>query len=175
MHAMSVVRDAGPEDVTQLAGLLDEYMEETFQRRWSGSVPALTEDVLGKHARTLVAVNDAELVGFAIWQPGYDAHHCVQGGELLDLYVQKQLRGGGLAPELLLATVAAVTRAGGRFLRGQGVSAEGDRLYERLAVTFPGTGFTLGGRAFRELAALHGKPLREALRALPPKSANFEP
>lgn len=172
---MSRIRDAAPEDVTRLAALLDEYMEEVFLRRFAGSVDALARDVLGREAHTLVALDDAELVGFAIWRRTYDVHHCVGGAELLDIYVQKAVRGGTLAPELLLATVAAVAKDGGRFLKGQGVTAQGDRLYERLAITFPGTEFILGGRAFRDLAALHGKPLREVLRGLPPKSANHEP
>lgn len=172
---MSIVRDAGPEDAAQLAGLLDEYLQETFRRPFAGSVEALARDVLGREARTHVAVVDAELVGFAIWQSAYDVHHCVRGGQLLDLYVMKEYRGGAFAPELLLATLVAVKREGGVFLRGQGVSAQGDRLYDRFAMTFAGTEFIVGGRAFRELAALQGKPLREALRAIPPKSANFEP
>ncbi len=172
---MSSVREAGPEDAPQLAGLLEEYLQETFQRPFRGTVEALSRDVMGRAARTLVAVVDAELVGFAIWQTAYDTHHCLPGGHLLDLYVMKEYRGGAFAPELLLATLVAVQGEGGKFLRGQGVSAQGDRLYGRFAVTFPGTEFIVGGRAFRELAALHGKPLREALRAIPPKRANFEP
>lgn len=159
----------------QLSGLLSEYMEETFQRRWSGSREALGRDVLGKEASAIVALDDAELIGFAIWRRTYDVHHCLPGGELLDLYVQKGVRGTPIAPQLLLATIAAVFEAGGKFLRGKGVSAQGDKLYERFAVTFPGTEFICGGRAFRELAALKGSPVREALRAVPPKSANFEP
>lgn len=172
---MSQVREAGPEDMLQLTVLLDEYMQETFQRRWTGSREALARDVLHANIHALVAVDDAELVGFAIWQRAYDVHHTQWGAHLLDLYVQKPLRGGGIAPELLLATIASVNRTGGHFLRGQGVSEQGDRLYDRFAVTFPGTEFMLGGRAFRELAGLFGLPLREAFRRIPAKSANFEP
>jgi GNAT superfamily N-acetyltransferase len=172
---MSLVRDAAVEDMTQLAGLLDEYMQETFQRRFSGRREDLTRDVLGKECHTLVAVDDLELVGFAIWQRCYDVHHCLNGGELLDLYVQKGARGSPFAPELLLAVIAAVSKTGGKFLRGKGVSEQGDQLYDRFAVTFPGTEFILGGRAFRELGALKGVPLRQAMRQIPPKSANFEP
>lgn len=172
---MSLVRDAAVEDLTQLTGLLDEYMEETYQRRWAGKREDLARDILGRECHTLVAVDDAELVGFAIWQRCYDVHHCLHGGELLDLYVQKAARGSAFAPQLLLAVISAVSRNGGKFLRGKGVSAQGDSLYERFAVTFPGTEFILGGRAFRELGALKGVPLRQAMRAIPPKSANFEP
>ena len=172
---MSLVRDAAIEDLPQLAGLLDEYMEETFQRRWAGRREDLARDVLGKEANTIVAVEDLELVGFAIWKRAYDVHHCLVGGELLDLYVQKTARGSPFAPQLLLATIAAVSKVGGKFLRGKGVSEQGDALYDRFAVTFPGTEFILGGRAFRELGALKGVPLRQALKMIPPQSANFEP
>ena len=171
---MSLVRLARPEDLPRLGTLLDEYMQEIFHQPWSGTVEGLHRDALGKEAHTFVAV-DEDLVGFSLWRRTWDAHHCLRGGELLDLYVQKSVRGGSVAPELLLATVAAVQADGGCFLKGQGVTAAGDRLYERLAMTFPGTDFILGGRAFRELAALQGLPLREVVRRLPPKTANHEP
>ena len=57
---MSSVREAGPEDAPQLAGLLEEYLQETFQRPFRGTVEALSRDVMGRAARTLVAVVDAE-------------------------------------------------------------------------------------------------------------------
>jgi GNAT superfamily N-acetyltransferase len=161
--------------MTRLAALLQEYMQEVFATPWRGTVAALTRDALGREASALVAVADEELVGFSLWRRTWDAHHCLPGAELLDLFVQKAVRGGSVAPELLLATVAAAQAEGGVFLKGQGVTAQGDRLYGRLAVTFPGTEFMLGGRAFRELAQLAGKPLRVVLRLLPPRSANWEP
>ncbi|MFO0599283.1 MAG: hypothetical protein U0228_28510 [Myxococcaceae bacterium] len=170
-----MIRPAAPEDLVGLAALLDEYMVETFGKKWNGSIEGLRRDALGREANALVAVDEGELVGFSIWRRTWDAHHCLVGAELLDIYVKRDVRGGTFAPLLLHETVAAVARDGGVFLTGQGVSAQGDRLYDRLAVTFPGTRFILGGRAFRELAGLHGKPLREIIRALPPRDANFEP
>lgn len=169
------IRPVAPEDLVGLASLLDEYMVETFQKKWSGSLEGLRRDVLGKEANALIALDDGEPVGFSIWRRTYDAHHCLVGAELLDIYVKREVRGGTFAPFLLHETVAAVSKDGGVFLKGQGVSAQGDRLYDRLAVTFPGTEFILGGKAFRELAALHGRPLREIIRALPSRDANFEP
>lgn len=169
------IRSVGPEDLIGLAGLLDEYMVETFGKKWQGSVEGLRRDVLGKEAQALIALDDGEPVGFSIWRRTWDSHHCLVGAELLDIYVKRETRGGTFAPFLLHETVAAVAKDGGQFLKGQGVSAQGDRLYDRLAVTFPGTGFILGGRAFRELAQLHGRPLREIIRALPTREANFEP
>lgn len=150
-------------------------MSETFGQPWKGSLEVLTRDALGKEAWALLAVDQGEAVGFALWRRTWDARRCLSGGELLDVFVQKDSRGGAIAPELLLATVADVAREGGVFLRGHEVAMQGDRLYRRFAVTQPGTEFTLSGRAFRELAALDGKPLREVLRALPSRSDNFEP
>jgi GNAT superfamily N-acetyltransferase len=154
---------------------MQEYMSETFGQPWKGSLEVLTRDALGKEAWALLAVDQGEAVGFALWRRTWDARRCLSGGELLDVFVQKDSRGGAIAPELLLATVADVAREGGVFLRGHEVAMQGDRLYRRFAVTQPGTEFTLSGRAFRELAALDGKPLREVLRALPSRSDNFEP
>lgn len=158
-----------------LAGLMQDYLRETFHQPWAGTVEGLTRDALGKEAHALLAVDQGEPVGFALWRRTWDARRCLVGGELLDVFVQREFRGGAIAPELLLATVADVAREGGAFLRGQEVAMQGDRLYQRFAVTQPGTEFSLSGRAFRELAALDGKPLREVLRALPPRSANLEP
>lgn len=161
--------------MVSLAGLLSEYCEEAFHRAWGGSLEALTRDALGKEAHALLAVDQGEPVGFALWRRTWDARRCVSGGELLDVFVQKAFRGGAIAPELLLGIVADVAKDGGVFLRGQEVAMQGDRLYQRFAVTQPGTEFSLSGRAFRELARLDGQPLREVLRQLPPKSANYEP
>jgi GNAT superfamily N-acetyltransferase len=158
-----------------LAGLMTDYLRETFQQPWRGTVDSLTRDVLGKEAHALLAVDQGEPIGFALWRRTWDARRCVAGGELLDVFVQREFRGGAFAPELLLATVADVAKDGGVFLRGQELAMQGDRLYQRFAMTQPGTEFTLSGRAFRELAALDGQPLREVLRALPPRSANLEP
>jgi GNAT superfamily N-acetyltransferase len=161
--------------MVSLAGLLQEYCDEVFQQPWGGSLEALTRDALGAEGHALLAVDQGEPVGLALWRRTWDARRCVAGGELLDVFVQRAFRGGAIAPELLLAVVADVARDGGVFLRGQEVAMQGDRLYQRFAVTQPGVDFTLSGRAFRELAALDGRPLRDVLRALPPRSANLEP
>lgn len=172
----SPIRAVGPEDLVGLAGLLDEYMVETFRKKWSGSVEGLRRDVLpGKEANAIIAIDEGEPVGFSIFRRTYDVHHCLAGGELLDMYVKPEIRGGVFAPLLIHETVSRVAKDGGHFLRGQGVSVQGDKFYDRLAVTFPGTEFILGGRAFRELAGLHGRPLREIIRLMPNRDANFEP
>lgn len=161
--------------MVSLAGLLQEYCDEAFHKAWEGNVERLTAAALGQESHALLATDQGEPVGFALWRRTWDARRCVTGGELLDVFVQKAFRGGAIAPELLLGVVADVAKDGGVFLRGEEVAMQGDRLYQRFAVTQPGTEFTLSGRAFRELAALDGRPLRDVLRALPPKSANFEP
>ncbi|MFT3706943.1 MAG: GNAT family N-acetyltransferase [Archangium sp.] len=171
----ATIRPIGPEDLVGLAGLLDEYMVETFRKKWNGSVEGLRRDMLGKEANALIALDEGEPVGFSIYRRTYDAHHCLVGGELLDIYVKQELRGSVFAPLLIHETVSRVAKDGGFFLKGQGVSVQGDRFYDRLAVTFPGTEFILGGRAFRELAGLHGRPLREIIRLMPNRDANFEP
>lgn len=168
------LRPVGPEDLVGLAGLLDEYMVETFGQKWGGSIEGLRAGVLGAEANGIIALDDGEPVGFSIWRRTWDAHHCVVGAELLDIYVRPEVRGGTFAPLLIHETVAAVAKMGGKFLKGKNVSVQGNRLYDRLAVTFPGTEFILGGRAFRELVTLHGKPLKDIIRAFPSREMNFE-
>jgi len=49
------------------------------------------------------------------------------------------------------------------------------RLYERIAMSFEGADCIVGGRAFRVLADLSGRPIRELVRGLPKKEWNYEP
>ncbi|HTA93625.1 MAG TPA: hypothetical protein VK745_28800 [Polyangiaceae bacterium] len=64
---------------------------------------------------------------------------------------------------------------GGKFELGQAVTRPGVQgLYERVAMSFPGADCIVGGRAFRALADLAGRPARFVVKNLPDKSWNHE-
>ncbi len=171
------VRTFEPGDIPALVELLAAYMQETFGAPWKGTVEALNRDGLGTEFETEVAVSsDGYVIGFASWHKAYDLHHCITGGEIMDMYVTPANRGYGVAPALVYAVSARVFAQGGKYLRGKAVENRMvQRLYERLAVCFPGADCIVGGRAFRRLAELIGQSPKSATRRLPDKSWNYEP
>ena len=158
-----------------LTQLLQAYMGEALSMPWGGSADALEQDVSAGRVNVLVADEADALIGFAAWTWSYDLHHCVSGGEVLDVYVTPGRRGKAVAVALLAAAADEVRRAGGTYLKGLVVAERaGRRLYQRLGVCFPGEHCYVSGRASRELSALAGRPAREIARRLPDKSWNRE-
>jgi len=171
------VRPAREADVPALVELFHAYMRETFKAPWRGSAEALRRDGLGREFSTHVAVGaDGGIVGLVAWTRSYDVHHCVAGGYLLDLYVVPEARGRGVAAALACSAAAGIRRAGGAFVKGQAVEERSaQRLYSRIAMRFDGADCIVGGRAFRRLAELAGRPAREVALFLPERSWNHEP
>jgi GNAT superfamily N-acetyltransferase len=167
------VRLAAASDGAVLASLISAYMKETFDRPWGGSLEALQRDA--GRVECLLAV-DAAPVGFAAWTPAYDLHHCMPGGDLIDLYVEPAWRGRGVAAMLVTSVAKRIQERGGRYLSGMSVGAEAtEQFYRRLAMRFPGAACIVGGRAFRTLAELSGRSPREIVRGLPDPSWNYMP
>jgi GNAT superfamily N-acetyltransferase len=172
------IRSAVPSDAPALVVLLESFMEDAFRKPWHGSAAALLRDGFGAAAcfhNMIALASPGDAVGFAAWQDSYDLHHCVRGGLLLDMYVRPTHRGRGVALGLVTSVAARVRDGGGCYLRGQSVPNPAvQRMYERMAVTFPGAECNVGGRAFRALADLAMVPAREAVRRLPLKAWNYE-
>jgi GNAT superfamily N-acetyltransferase len=173
---MVIARSAAQDEVDAVASLLDAYMRELFGRPFAGSSEALRRDGFGRHFEIVVAERSGILVGVAMFRMTYDVHHCLVGGELMDLYVWPAMRGRGVALTLVAKVSAMVASREGRFVKGLAVGApETRRAYERLAMAFEGADCIVGGRAFRTLASLDGARPREMLRRLPSRDANYEP
>ena len=170
------VRSATADDLQHVAALLRAYMLETYSRDWSGSENALRRDAFGVRCDLELAVSgENEVIGFAAWKESYDLHHCVSGGDVLDIYVVPVWRGRAVAVRLVCAVAAAVKDRGGKYLQGSGPEGgRSRRLYDRIAVAFPGATCIVGGRAFRRLAELNGAAPKTIVRSLPPKAWNHE-
>jgi GNAT superfamily N-acetyltransferase len=170
------VRAAAKADIDAIASMLRAYMQETFGAPWYGSPEALAEDGLGSKLRFVVAeTSGAEIVAFAAWQNTYDLHHCVSGAEVVDLYVAPAQRGHAVSLLLLIEVASQAQQLGGTFIKGQAIMKPGVReLYDRVAMSFPGADCIVGGRAFRALAELSGRPPRFVVRNMPDRAWNYE-
>ncbi|MGE5653177.1 MAG: GNAT family N-acetyltransferase [Bacillota bacterium] len=171
-----VVRLLQERDFPRFIGLMDEYMVELFGKHTTLSREACLSDGFGRCFDAVVAERNGRLIGFGVWQGAYDIHWGIKGGNVMDLYVEPQYRGSGIALEMLVAIANQVQHSDGVFLSGMAVDDERvSRLYKRIAMGFKGEECIVGGRAFREFASLHGRPAREMFRLLPTKEANYEP
>lgn len=131
---MYVIREASPADVHAVAALLREYMRETYDDDWQGSVNGLLQDGFGARFRALIAVLADEALGLLAWEKSYDLHHCLSGGHILDLYVARRHRARGIAVQLIATAAGVVHSEGGAFIKGGAVdSGTGARLYGRFA------------------------------------------
>ena len=172
---MFEIRAAIPADAPALAALIRSYMRETYDDDWHGSLEALSRDGFGREFDMHLALRGDDVVGFLAWRRTYDLHHCMSGGEVIDMFVVPAVRGRSVGPSLVCAVADEVLRRGGQFLRGQAVDDPSvRRLYERVAVSFGVVECTVSGRAFRSLAALRHASPRSLARSLPAKSANYE-
>ena len=173
------VRQAVPGDGDDLASLLRAYLAEQFPGHTGSGAEALERDVLSGASglRILVAEADDQVVGFVAWHRVYDLHWGKSGAQVADLYVIPARRGLGVALTLLSAVCAAAEREGGAYLHGAAFDRASPvgRFYERFAVAFDSAECYCGGRAFRQLAGLHGEQVRRMVGNLPPKSWNHEP
>lgn len=170
------IRSATREDVSQIAQLMHTYMSETYSSTWYGSEDAVLQDGFGRHFNMQVAVAGPDrLLGLACWRSAYDFHHCMLGGEVIDMFVTSPSRGKGIGPALVCAVAAQVQQQGGCFLRGQAVEdASVRKLYGRVAVTGAAVECTVSGRAFRAVAALASQPAKVIVRTLPAREWNYE-
>jgi GNAT superfamily N-acetyltransferase len=170
-----VIREAQRDDVPAIATLMQRYMRETYRSEWHGSARTLADDGFGAQFRLLVAERRHEVVALLGWQRSYDLHHCLAGGQVLDLYVLPEHRSRGLAMRLVALASRIIQCNGGAFIKGGAVdNGTGPSLYSRFAPAF-GNDYILGGRAFRHVASLVDLPMRELMRSLPKKEWNFEP
>lgn len=177
------VRLATVADAETLEALVAACLAESYPGHPGISAAALLRDVLAPPPRpaaqprvALAADGRGEPLGFLAWDATYDLHWAAAGAHVSDLYVVPAARGLGVALALVAFGCAAVRAAGGAYLRGEAYDRPTTRrFYGRLAVLQTSGEVALGGRAFRHLASLAGRPPREILAGLPPVEWNHEP
>lgn len=163
-------------DVTVFHHLLASYNREFLHLDSSPSIETLSRDGLGARFRVVLAEAESP-IGFAAWAYHYDLHHGLVGGDVLDMYVAPEVRGRGVAAQLIAETAAQIRGSGGAYIRGQVLTSEHQtaRLYNRVSHQFSGADCYVSGRAFRSLADLAGESVRTLIRGMPPKTWNHEP
>lgn len=171
-----LIRQANQNDIPRLEELLGNYMQELFHRTWGGTTQLLEQHWFHNEVGIVVAeAANQEIVGFVAWISSYDLHHCMKGGEVIDLYVSPAHRGRGLAMLLITDVATKIQGCGGTYLKGQAMNnPAARRLYRRCARCFAGDECYVSGRAFRRLAELSGKSLREVVSELPEMGWNYE-
>lgn len=172
-----LIRKAEPDDTSHIIKLLDAYLRETYDSVWTGTAKTLERDGFGREFEMLVAETlDKEIVGFIAWNYTYDLHHCMKGGTVIDFYGVPNNRGRGAGLLLVAEAAAEIEKSGGSFLHGGAVENEAvRRFYNRIAMSFPNGECYVSGRAFRHLASLSGKSVREIIRNLPETDWNHQP
>jgi ribosomal protein S18 acetylase RimI-like enzyme len=169
------IRPADPADDAVLGVLLQQYMREVHSAPWEGSLEGLSQAREDGNLHIVVCGEVGRPVAFAAWLTSWDLHRCVSGGEILDVYVSPWDRGRGIAARLVMRIAADVQLQGGRYLRGKALErGSATRLYQRVAVSYPGANISVSGRAFRALAALSGANPREIVANLPDRTWNEE-
>jgi hypothetical protein len=171
---MVELRLAVAADAEELAMLQREYMRELFDKPWGGTVEKLARDLEEQRLSAALAIHSAEIVGFVAWTDGYDMHHCVRGGEMIDLYVRRRFRGVGRSAQLVAFACGEIAKSGGVYIKGTAVASAAP-LYNRVAGGWDCREMILGGRAFRTVAANAGATPREIVRGLPKPEWNQEP
>lgn len=171
------IRNAVLDDLLALESLLTAYMQETYHRPWGGTTQKLAQDGFGAELQMVVAeTENQQLIAFAAWQSSYDLHHCLKGGEVMDMFVEPNYRGRGVAVQLIIAIATQIEQQGGVYLRGQAVENPSvQHFYQRCSWHFSGVECYVSGRAFRRLIELSGQRMRDVVRNLPEPAWNYEP
>jgi len=172
-----LIREADRDDVPRLEVLLSDYLRETYHGEWGGNTELLEQHLADKDVEILVAeTSSREVIAFIAWSSCYDLHWCMKGGIIVDLYVFPSHRSRGVAALLVTDLAREIMDRGGTFLKGGPVENRAvHRLYNRIAMKLGDADYYVSGRAFRHLAGLSGRNLREIARNLPEAAWNHEP
>ena len=170
------VRRATANDADALAALLAACLRESYPGHVGSSPEQLRRDVLSERSlhHVLLAETRGTPVGFVAWDLVYDMHWATSGGQIADVFVVPSYRGLGVSIALVASAAADVLANGGGFLRGGAYDRESTRRsYARVAVVHASGDTYLSARAFRRVAELADRPIRDIIRGLPPIEWNF--
>ena len=171
-----LIRKANRSDVPRLGELLEAYMRETYHGSWGGSTQLLEQHLSGREVEIIVAETmNREVIGFVAWVDSYDLHWCMKGGDVIDFFVYPSHRGLGASILLIVRLAAEIQEHGGTYLKGGAVdNPVVQRLYQKIAMCLPCGESYVSGRAFRRLAELSGRSMREIIKNMPEAAWNYE-
>lgn len=118
MSSSIQIRSAVPEDAEAIHALICELADyERLRDQVVSTADSLRTHLFGPQpaAEAIVAANESQLVGFALFFHNYSTFRGAPGIYLEDLYVKPEFRGHGLGKQLLLHVAGlAVARGCGR-------------------------------------------------------------
>lgn len=170
-----LIRKANHTDARSLGELLAPYMQETYHGEWGGNIELLEQHLVDNEVKIIVAeTHERKIIGLIAWVASYDLHWCLKGGDVIDFYVCPPHRGGGAAISLIAKLAGDIQESGGAYLKGGAVDPMVRRLYQKIAMCLPDGESYVSGKAFRRLAGLSGKSLREIIKKMPEAAWNHE-
>lgn len=73
-----LIRQANQNDIPQLARMLEEYIQETYQGAWGGTAELLEQHIsTGDVEITIAETSESEIVAFIASTITYDLHYCM--------------------------------------------------------------------------------------------------
>ncbi|QNP70282.1 GNAT family N-acetyltransferase [Streptomyces roseirectus] len=110
-----MIRNARPEDVAGILAMVRELAAyEKALEQVKATEEQLREALFGTPAaaHALIAEEDGQAVGYALWFPTFSTWTGTRGLHLEDLYVRPTARGAGHGKQLLSALAAVCVREG---------------------------------------------------------------
>ena len=172
-----LIRPAAEADLPDIAELVDGFVAGHPAESHPRPMARLQQAYFGAQpvARLLLACKGPRVLGMGQWTRIYDMFWSAFGGEVGWLYVRAEARGQGIAAAIVAEICRQVRLDGGELLHGGSEAESVSKLYERVAIGWPGRTCYVSGEAFQHFADLAGLRVRDIVRRLPNPALNREP
>ncbi len=176
MHSLAI-RPATAADLDVIEEMVNDFVAGHPAESHPRPRARLHEAYFGRQpvARLLLAERNGHLVGMGQWTRIYDMFWAAFGAEVGWLYVRPESRGLGIPAALAAEICREVRLEGGELLHGGAEVDVVSKLYERVALGWPGRTIYVSGEAFHAFADLAGAPPRDIVRRLPDPALNRQP
>jgi len=111
------VRDAEPRDAKAVAEMANALARITMERPGEMTPETVVSDLIeGRGLTLIVAEHRRDVVGYALYQVGYETAYAARGTYLSDLYVRDAARRRGVARALMVDLAHRTAADGGRYI-----------------------------------------------------------